>query len=115
MSLAGRALLMSGGSRGIGLAIAVAAGRRGANVVLLAKTDAPDPRLTGTIHTAAAQIEAAGGSALAVVGDVRDETSVEQAVSRGVDRFGGSTSSSTTPPRWRSTGPRRCRWSGWTR
>jgi len=87
--LAGRTLIMSGGSRGIGLAIAVAAGRQGANVVLLAKTDVPDPRLPGTIHTAAAEIEAAGGQALAVVGDVRDEASVENAVAQAVERFGG--------------------------
>ncbi|NYJ01748.1 NAD(P)-dependent dehydrogenase (short-subunit alcohol dehydrogenase family) [Nocardioides thalensis] len=89
MSLAGRTLLMSGGSRGIGLAIAVAAARRGANVVLLAKTDIPDPRLSGTIHTAAAEIETAGGNALPVVGDVRDEASVERAVEQAVERFGG--------------------------
>jgi citronellol/citronellal dehydrogenase len=87
--LAGRTMIMSGGSRGIGLAIAVAAGRQGANVVLLAKTDVPDPRLPGTIHTAAAEIEAAGGQALAVVGDVRDEASVENAVAQAVERFGG--------------------------
>ncbi|GAD82444.1 NAD(P)-dependent oxidoreductase [Nocardia asteroides NBRC 15531] len=87
--LAGRTMIMSGGSRGIGLAIAVAAARQGANVVLLAKTDVPDPRLPGTIHTAAAEIEAAGGKALAVVGDVRDEASVENAVNRAVERFGG--------------------------
>ena len=88
-SFTGRTILMSGGSRGIGLAIAVAAARRGANVVLLAKTDKPDPRLPGTIHTAAAEIEEAGGHALAVVGDVRDEASVENAVARAVERFGG--------------------------
>jgi citronellol/citronellal dehydrogenase len=82
-------MIMSGGSRGIGLAIAVAAGWLGANVVLLAKTDKPDPRLPGTIHTAAAEIEQAGGTALAVVGDVRDEASVQDAVDRAVDRFGG--------------------------
>ena len=70
MSLAGRTLLMSGGSRGIGLAIAVAAARRGANVILLAKTDTPDPRLSGTIHTAAAAIEAAGGCARVDAGRV---------------------------------------------
>jgi citronellol/citronellal dehydrogenase len=87
--LAGRTMIMSGGSRGIGLAIAVAAGRQGANVVLLAKTDVPDPRLPGTIHTAAAEIEAAGGQALAVVGDVRDEASVENALAQAVERFGG--------------------------
>ncbi len=87
--LAGRTMIMSGGSRGIGLAIAVAAAREGANIVLLAKTDTPDPRLPGTIHTAAAEIEAAGGQALAVVGDVRDEASVADAVDRAVERFGG--------------------------
>jgi len=87
--LAGKTLIMSGGSRGIGLAIGVAAGRLGANVVLLAKTDVPDPRLPGTIHTAAAEIEEAGGAALAVVGDVRDEQSVQNAVDRAVERFGG--------------------------
>jgi len=80
---------MSGGSRGIGLAIGVAAARRGANVVLLAKTDKPDARLPGTIHTAAAEIESAGGRALAVVGDVRDEAAVTTAVMRAVQRFGG--------------------------
>jgi NAD(P)-dependent dehydrogenase (short-subunit alcohol dehydrogenase family) len=87
--LAGRTLMMSGGSRGIGLAIGLAAAREGANVVLLAKTDVPDPRLPGTVHSAAAEIEAAGGQALAVVGDVRDEASVETAVARAVERFGG--------------------------
>lgn len=88
-TLAGRTMIMSGGSRGIGLAIAVAAARQGANVVLLAKTDKPDPRLPGTVHTAAAEIEEAGGKALAVVGDVRDEASVDEAVGRAVERFGG--------------------------
>ncbi|GAA1534701.1 SDR family oxidoreductase [Nocardioides humi] len=87
--LVGRTLMMSGGSRGIGLAIGLAAAREGANIVLLAKTDVPDPRLPGTVHTAAAEIEAAGGQALAVVGDVRDEASVEDAVARAVERFGG--------------------------
>lgn len=87
--LTGRTILMSGGSRGIGLAIAVAAGRRGANVVLLAKSDKPDPRLPGTVHTAADEIEAAGGKALAVVGDVRDDRDVDWAVSAAVARFGG--------------------------
>lgn len=87
--LSGRTLMMSGGSRGIGLAIGLAAAREGANVVLLAKTDVPDPRLPGTVHSAAAEIEAAGGQALAVVGDVRDEASVEDAVARAVERFGG--------------------------
>jgi citronellol/citronellal dehydrogenase len=87
--LAGRTILMSGGSRGIGLAIARRAAQDGANVVLLAKTDQPHPRLEGTIHTAAAEIEAAGGQALAVVGDVRSEDDVVRAVNDGVERFGG--------------------------
>jgi NAD(P)-dependent dehydrogenase (short-subunit alcohol dehydrogenase family) len=88
-ALAGRTILMSGGSRGIGLAIAVAAGRHGANVVILAKTDQPDPRLPGTVHTAVAEVEQAGGQALAVVGDVRNEEDVERAAAQAVERFGG--------------------------
>ena len=88
-SLAGKTIIMSGGSRGIGLAIAVRAARDGANVAIVAKTDAPDPRLPGTIHTAAAEIEAAGGHALPIVGDVRDEDSVAAAVQQTVDKFGG--------------------------
>lgn len=87
--LAGKTMIMSGGSRGIGLAIGVAAARLGANVALLAKTDKPDPRLPGTIHTAAAEIEEAGGRALPVVGDVRDEASVDRFVAQAVERFGG--------------------------
>jgi citronellol/citronellal dehydrogenase len=88
-SLAGRTLVMSGGSRGIGLAIALRAARDGANVVLLAKTDKPDPRLSGTVHTAIDAIEAAGGQGLAVVGDVRSVDDVDRAVKAAVDRFGG--------------------------
>jgi citronellol/citronellal dehydrogenase len=87
--LNGRTILMSGGSRGIGLAIALRAARDGANVALLAKTAEPHPKLEGTIHTAAAQIEAAGGRALAIVGDVRDEASILEAVQKTVDAFGG--------------------------
>jgi len=87
--LAGKTMIMSGGSRGIGLAIAVRAARDGANVALVAKTDQPDPRLPGTIHTAAEEIEAAGGTALPIVGDVRDEDSVAAAVTKTVERFGG--------------------------
>ncbi|HKC26905.1 MAG TPA: NAD(P)-dependent oxidoreductase [Jatrophihabitans sp.] len=87
--LAGKTIVMSGGSRGIGLSIAVRAARDGANVALVAKTDQPDPRLPGTIHTAAEEIEAAGGTALPIVGDVRDEESVASAVARTVERFGG--------------------------
>lgn len=87
--LAGKTLLMSGGSRGIGLAIALRAARDGANVVLLAKTDTPDPRLEGTIHTAADAIRDAGGQALAVVGDVRDDEAIATAVGSAVSTFGG--------------------------
>src|SRR5256885_12060822 len=86
--LRGRTILMSGGSRGIGLAIALRAARDGANVALLAKTAEPDPRLPGTIHTAAAEIEAAGGTALAIVGDVRNDDQVQAAVTATVERFG---------------------------
>lgn len=87
--LAGRTLIMSGGSRGIGLAIAVRAAAAGANIALIAKTGAPHPKLPGTIHTAAAEIEAAGGAVLPVVGDIRDDATVAQAVERTVERFGG--------------------------
>jgi citronellol/citronellal dehydrogenase len=87
--LADRAVIISGGSRGIGLAIGIAAAKQGANVVLLAKTDTPHPRLPGTVHTAAADVEAAGGKALAVVGDVRREEDVQRAVEAAVQRFGG--------------------------
>jgi len=80
---------MSGGSRGIGLAIAEKLGSEGANVAIVAKTDTPDPRLPGTIHTAAAAIEAAGGKALPIVGDIRDEDSVASAVEKTVAEFGG--------------------------
>lgn len=80
---------MSGGSRGIGLAIALRAARDGANVALLAKTDTPDPRLPGTVHSAAEEIRAAGGQALPIVGDVRQEDSVAAAVAATVERFGG--------------------------
>lgn len=88
-TLSGRTLLMSGGSRGIGLAIALRAAGDGANVALLAKTDAPHPRLEGTVHTAAAAITAAGGSALAVVGDVRSDHDIARAVEATVGEFGG--------------------------
>ena len=89
MSLSERTLFMTGGSRGIGLAIALRAARDGANVALLAKTAEPNPRLPGTIYTAAEEIEAAGGKALPIVGDVRDEASVAGAVAQAAERFGG--------------------------
>ncbi|MET0781081.1 MAG: NAD(P)-dependent oxidoreductase [Microbacterium sp.] len=85
----GRTALISGGSRGIGLAIALRLAREGANIAILAKTDAPDPRLPGTVHTAAEAIVANGGQALPIVGDVRDEGSVDGAIHRTVERFGG--------------------------
>jgi NAD(P)-dependent dehydrogenase (short-subunit alcohol dehydrogenase family) len=88
-SLTDRTLVVSGGSRGIGLAIALGAARHGANVVLLAKTAEPHPKLPGTVYTAAAEIEAAGGKAVAVVGDVRSEEDVARAVDAAVKEFGG--------------------------
>jgi citronellol/citronellal dehydrogenase len=88
-SLSGRTILMSGGSRGIGLAIAVRAARDGARVALIAKTAEPHPKLPGTIYTAAEEIEAAGGEALPIVGDIRDAEAVEAAVAQTVERFGG--------------------------
>ncbi|MBR9813536.1 NAD(P)-dependent oxidoreductase [bacterium] len=87
--LSGKTLFITGASRGIGLAIALKAAKDGANVTVAAKTDQPHPKLEGTIHTAAEQIEAAGGKALAVVCDVRDEASVQAAVDQTVETFGG--------------------------
>ena len=84
-----RTMVVSGGSRGIGLAIALGAARHGANVVLLAKTAEPHPKLPGTVHTAVAEVEAAGGKGVAVVGDVRNEDDVVRAVDTAVERFGG--------------------------
>jgi citronellol/citronellal dehydrogenase len=88
-SLSGRTILMSGGSRGIGLAVAVRAARDGARVALIAKTAEPHPKLPGTIYTAAEEIEAAGGEALPIVGDIRDAEAVEAAVAQTMERFGG--------------------------
>ncbi len=87
--LSGRTMFITGGSRGIGLAIALRAARDGANVALLAKTAEPHPKLPGTIYTAAEEIEAAGGTALPIVGDVRDPDSVQGAVEQAAERFGG--------------------------
>jgi citronellol/citronellal dehydrogenase len=89
MSLAGKTLFITGASRGIGLAIALKAARDGANVAIAAKTTAPHPKLPGTIYTAADEIEAAGGRALPLVVDVRDEAAVMDAVDRTVATFGG--------------------------
>lgn len=88
-SLAGKTILMSGGSRGIGLAIALRAARDGANIALLAKTDTPHPKLEGTVHSAAEQIRAAGGRALPIVGDVRNDDDVTEAVLKTQGEFDG--------------------------
>ena len=88
-TLAGKTLFISGASRGIGLAIALRAARDGANIVIAAKTDTPHPKLPGTIHTAAAEIEAAGGHALPLMVDIRFEDQVYKAVEQAVQRFGG--------------------------
>ncbi|WP_326538430.1 SDR family oxidoreductase [Pseudorhodoferax sp.] len=88
-SLQGKTLVITGASRGIGLAIATRAAQDGANVVLLAKTVDPNPKLPGTLASAAAAVEAAGGQALAVQTDIRDENAVAAAVAAAVERFGG--------------------------
>ena len=87
--LRGKTLFITGASRGIGLAIALRAARDGANVVIAAKTTEPHPKLPGTVFTAAREIEAAGGQALAVPTDIRFEDQVAAAVAAGVQRFGG--------------------------
>jgi citronellol/citronellal dehydrogenase len=89
MSLKGKTLFITGGSRGIGLAIAVRAARDGANVTIAAKTSDPHPKLPGTIHSAAAEIEKAGGRALPVQCDLREEAQVLAAVEKTVATFGG--------------------------
>ncbi|MGA5537984.1 SDR family oxidoreductase [Mycolicibacterium nivoides] len=89
MTFAGRTAVISGGSRGIGLQIAAALGARGANIVLLAKTAEPNPKLPGTIHTAVAEIQRSGAEAVAVCGDVRNADDVERAVETAVGHFGG--------------------------
>jgi citronellol/citronellal dehydrogenase len=87
--LKGRVVLMSGGSRGIGLAIAKRIATDGAKVALMAKTAEPHPKLPGTIYTAAEEIEGVGGEALPIVGDVRDAEQVDAAAAQAVERFGG--------------------------
>lgn len=89
MSLKGKTLFITGASRGIGLAIALRAARDGANIAVAAKTAEPHPKLPGTIHSAAAEIERAGGRALPLMVDVRDEASVAAAVERCAQVFGG--------------------------
>jgi len=89
MSLSGKTLFVTGASRGIGLAIALRAARDGANIAIAAKTAEPHPKLPGTIYTAAEEIEKAGGKALPLIVDVRDEASVLAAVEQTVGKFGG--------------------------
>jgi len=89
MPLKGKTLFITGASRGIGLAIALRAAREGANIAIAAKTDAPHPKLPGTVHTAAAEIEQAGGRALPLVVDVRDEEAVKSAIAQAAGHFGG--------------------------
>jgi citronellol/citronellal dehydrogenase len=89
MSLAGKTLFITGASRGIGLAIALRAARDGANIAIAAKTSEPHPKLVGTIYTAAEEIERAGGKALPLVVDVRDEAMVKDALAQTAARFGG--------------------------
>lgn len=88
-TLSGKTLFITGASRGIGRAIALRAARDGANIAIAAKSDVPNPKLPGTIHTVAAEVEAAGGRALALRCDIRDEDSVGAAVAATVDAFGG--------------------------
>jgi citronellol/citronellal dehydrogenase len=89
MSLKGKTLFITGASRGIGLAIALRAARDGANIAIVAKTAEPQPKLPGTVFTAAKEIEAAGGKALPCVVDIRDENAVAEAVKQTVATFGG--------------------------
>ena len=89
MSLAGKTLFITGASRGIGLAIALRAARDGANIAIAAKTTEPHPKLAGTIYSAAEQIERAGGKALPLAVDVRDEASVAAAARQCAEKFGG--------------------------
>src|SRR5689334_13879759 len=88
-TLKGKTLFITGGSRGIGLAIALRAAKDGANVVIAAKTTEPHPKLPGTIYTAAEAIERAGGTALPIQTDIREEEQVLHAVEAAVERFGG--------------------------
>jgi citronellol/citronellal dehydrogenase len=88
-SLAGKTLFITGASRGIGLAIAKRAAADGANIVIIAKTTDPNPKLPGTIYSAAQEIEAAGGHALPLAVDIRDDTAVLAAVAQAVQAFGG--------------------------
>ena len=88
-NLRGKTLFITGASRGIGLAIALRAARDGANVAIAAKSSVPNPKLPGTIHSAAAEVDAAGGQGLALQCDIREEDQVKAAVAATVERFGG--------------------------
>jgi citronellol/citronellal dehydrogenase len=89
LSLKGKTIFISGASRGIGLAIVKRAARDGANIIIAAKTTDPNPKLPGTIYSAAEEVEAAGGKALPVLCDIREEAQVMDAVKQGVEKFGG--------------------------
>lgn len=89
MTLAGKKIFITGGSRGIGLAIAIRAAKDGAMIAIAAKTNEPNPKLPGTIHTAASEITAAGGKALAIQCDLRDENQISAAVDQAAEEFGG--------------------------
>lgn len=89
MTLQGKTLFITGASRGIGLAVATRAARDGANIVIIAKTSDPNPKLPGTIYSAAKEIEAAGGQALPLAVDIRDDDAVFAAVAKAVETFGG--------------------------
>src|SRR4051794_41892943 len=98
MSLSGKTMFISGASRGIGLAIAKRAAADGANIALIAKTAEPHPKLPGTVYTAAKELEEAGGQALPIVGDIRDEESVTAAGAQTVEPFGGVDICGQKPP-----------------
>ena len=89
MSLTGKRIFITGGSRGIGLAIALRAAKDGASIAIAAKTTEAHPKLPGTIHTAAKEIEAAGGKALAIQCDIRDENQIASAIEQTAQAFGG--------------------------
>ena len=88
-SLAGKTAVITGGSRGIGKAIALRLAKDGVNIVIAAKTAEPHPKLPGTIYTAAQEIEEAGGKALPCVVDIRNDSQVEKAVAAAIEKFGG--------------------------
>src|SRR5258708_10604805 len=98
-SLSGKTMFISGASRGIGLAIAKRVAADGANIALIAKTAEPHPKLPGTVYTAAKELEEAGGQALPIVGDIRDEESVASAVAPKDQQFRGSDNGVNTDPR----------------